>query len=83
MELFWTALATIRDVIPIAVVLFGFQYLVIRRPLPRLRNIVIGFVYVVAGLTFFLVGLQQALFPLGELMAKQLTDPSFIHGAGT
>jgi hypothetical protein len=80
-ELLWTAAATIRDVIPIAVVLFGFQYLVIRRPLPHLRNIIIGFIYVVAGLTFFLVGLQQALFPLGELMAQQLTDPAFIHGA--
>ncbi|NQV58123.1 MAG: DUF1538 domain-containing protein [Alphaproteobacteria bacterium] len=81
-DLFWTAAATIRDVIPIAVVLFGFQYLVIRRPLPHLRTIVIGFIYVVAGLTFFLVGLEQALFPLGKLMAKQLTDPAFIHGIG-
>ena len=80
--LFWTAAATLRDVTPIAVVLFGFQYLVIRHPLPHLRNIIIGFIYVVIGLTFFLVGLEQALFPLGKLMAKQLTDPAFIHGVG-
>ncbi|MDA1101594.1 MAG: DUF1538 domain-containing protein [Proteobacteria bacterium] len=82
MHLFWTAAATIRDVVPIAAILFGFQYLVIRRPLPHLRNILIGFIYVIAGLTLFLVGLEQALFPLGELMAAQLTDPSFIHGVG-
>ena len=80
--LFWTAAATIRDVIPIAAVLFGFQYLVIRRPLPHLRNIIIGFVYVIIGLTLFLVGLEQALFPLGKLMARQLTDPAFVHGVG-
>jgi Hypothetical PTS system mannose-specific, factor IIC len=80
-QLFWTLLASGRDVLPIAMVLFGFQFLVIRRPLPHLRNIIIGFVYVVLGLTFFLVGLEQALFPMGELMAKQLTDPVFIHGA--
>jgi hypothetical protein len=77
-----TFVGTITDVIPIAVVIFGFQYLVIRRPLANLRSIIIGFVYVVLGLTFFLVGLEQALFPLGKLMAQQLTDPAFIHGVG-
>jgi hypothetical protein len=81
-HLFWTALASGRDVLPIAAVLFGFQFLVIRKPLLHLRAIIIGFIYVVIGLTFFLVGLELALFPLGELMAKQLTDPAFIHGAG-
>jgi len=80
-HLFWTLLAAGRDVLPIAMVLFGFQFLVIRRPLPQPRNIIIGFIYVIIGLTFFLVGLELALFPMGELMAKQLTDPAFIHGA--
>lgn len=28
----------------------------------------------------FLVGLEQALFPLGEVMARQLTSPDFIGG---
>ena len=79
---FWTAIATCRDVRPIADDLFGFQFLVIRRPLPRLRQIIIGFVYVIVGLSFFLIGLEQALFPLGKLMAQQLTDPAFIHGVG-
>ncbi|MBT8129822.1 MAG: DUF1538 domain-containing protein, partial [Gammaproteobacteria bacterium] len=32
-------------------------------------------------ITLFLLGLEQALFPLGRLMAEQLTDPAFIHGA--
>ena len=30
------------------------------------------------GLALFLIGLQSALFPLGETMARQLTDPEFL-----
>ena len=77
-----TLLATVRDVLPIAVVILGFQLLVIRRPIPNLRRVLIGFVYVLVGLALFLEGLEQALFPLGRLMARQLTDPGFIAGAG-
>ncbi len=71
-------LATLRDVLPIAAVLFGFQVLILRRPIPRLRSVLTGFVYVLVGLALFLQGLEQALFPLGELMARQLTDPAFL-----
>ncbi|MFW5450124.1 MAG: DUF1538 domain-containing protein [Methylophagaceae bacterium] len=69
---------TLIDVIPIAAIIFGFQLLVIRKPIPHLRKVLVGFFYVLIGLTFFLQGLEQALFPLGKLMATQLTDPSFI-----
>ncbi|HKJ09282.1 MAG TPA: DUF1538 domain-containing protein [Gammaproteobacteria bacterium] len=76
-------LHTLRDVLPIAAILFGFQWFVIRQPVPNLRRVLIGFAYVVVGLALFLEGLEQALFPLGKLMAHQLTDPAFIlHGAG-
>ena len=74
-----TLLTTIRDVVPILLILFGFQLLVLRRPVPNLKRTVIGFVYVLLGLGFFLVGLEHALFPLGKLMAHQLTDPVFIQ----
>jgi Protein of unknown function (DUF1538) len=69
----WTALTTLRDVLPIAGVLFGFQFLVLRRSIPNMRRVLAGFAYVLVGLTLFLVGLQEALFPLGEAMAEQLT----------
>lgn len=72
---------TVRDVLPIAAILFGFQWLVIRKPMPNLKKVLIGFVYVLVGLALFLEGLDQALFPLGRLMAQQLTDPVFIYGA--
>jgi len=42
------------------------------------RRIIIGFVYVLLGLTLFLVGLEEALFPIGETMASQLTAATFI-----
>jgi hypothetical protein len=70
--------ATTRDVIPIVVILFGFQFFVLRRKMPNMGNVVLGLVLVLLGLTFFLQGLEQALFPLGKLMAKQLTAPEFL-----
>lgn len=78
-----TARATLFDVAPIVAVLVGFQALVIRRRPPGLRRIVIGFVYVLVGLTLFLVGLEEALFPIGRIMARQLTDPVFLGIAGS
>jgi hypothetical protein len=38
--------------------------------------------YVLLGLTLFLVGLEQALFPVGKTMAAQLTDPAILGTAG-
>jgi hypothetical protein len=74
-------LSTLFDVLPIAVILFGFQYLVIRKPIPNLSRVLFGFGYVLVGLTFFLMGLEKALFPLGKIMARQLTDPAFLAEA--
>lgn len=72
--------ATFWDVVPIAAIIFGFQLVILRKPIPNLKKIVSGFVLVLLGLGFFLEGLEMALFPLGRLMARQLTDPAFISG---
>ena len=80
-HLFVTGLSTITDVLPIAAIIFGFQLLVLRQKIPHLKQVLFGFVYVLVGLTLFLVGLEVALFPIGKLMAQQLTDPSFIQRA--
>ena len=69
------------DVLPIAAFLFVFQWLVIGKKMPNNRQILVGFVFVVVGLGLFLVGLEQTLFPLGRLMAAQLTDPNFLFEA--
>ena len=73
-----TAATTLFDVMPIVAVLLVFQVLVLRRKLPNLRRILVGFALVLAGLTLFLIGLQEALFPIGETMARQLTSPAAI-----
>ena len=69
---------TIIDVIPIASIIFGFQYFVIRKKIPNLKRVLAGFFYVIIGLALFLQGLEDALFPIGKMMAAQLTDPHFI-----
>jgi len=73
-------LATCRDVLPIIILITAFQLLVLRQPIPHLRRLVVGGVYVVIGLALFLAGLEKALFPLGRIMAAQLSDPIFIYG---
>lgn len=77
-HLLHTFYSTILDVLPIAAIIFGFQLFVIRRTIPNLKRVLVGFVYVLIGLTLFLEGLEKALFPLGRLMAAQLTDPAFL-----
>ncbi len=75
-------LATCRDVLPIIILITGFQLLVLRQPIPHLRRLIVGGIYVVTGLALFLAGLEKALFPLGKIMANQLSDPAFIYGPG-
>ncbi|TCK19031.1 uncharacterized protein DUF1538 [Thiogranum longum] len=77
-EFLQTLLDTLHDVAPIVIIIGVFQLMVIRRPVPNLGQVLIGFVYVVIGLALFLLGLERALFPLGRVMAMQLTDPAFI-----
>lgn len=80
-NLLTTLLQTVLDVTPIAVILLFFQAVVLRQNIPHLKRVLAGLVYVILGLALFLVGLNEALFPLGRIMAAQLTDPAFIAGA--
>jgi len=63
------------DVAPIVVVLVVFQAVVLRQRLPNPRRLVAGALCVLLGLTLFLIGLEEALFPIGETMARQLSAP--------
>lgn len=87
MELTLSSLAilagTALDVAPIALFLFLFQWLIIGARMPDRNRIIVGFALVIVGLGCFLVGLEEALFPLGRLMAEQLTDPALVAGAGS
>lgn len=72
---------TLRDVTPILVLIIGFQLFVLRQTIPHLGRLIVGGVYVVLGLTLFLLGLEKALFPLGKMMATQLSTPEFLYGS--
>lgn len=74
-------LGTIKDVLPIAAIIFGFQFVVLRQKPANLDEILAGFFWVLIGLSLFLLGLEWCLFPLGRLMAEQLTDPAFIRAS--
>lgn len=74
--------STIGDIAPIICTLFFFQYVVLRRPFANLERVLFGLFLTVLGLTLFLVGLEDAIFPLGDAMARQLTDPAFLYPAG-
>ncbi|EIC23142.1 DUF1538 domain-containing protein [Thiorhodovibrio sp. 970] len=69
---------TLVDVLPILAVLIGFQVLVLRRPIAHPGRVALGFLMVLLGLALFIAGLESALFPLGRLMAEQLTAPAFL-----
>jgi len=62
-------LDSVRDLLPIAVVIAFFQLVVLRQPIPNLGPLLGGTVLVVLGLTFFIRGLEMGLFPIGERMA--------------
>ena len=57
------------DVFPIIVVIAFFQLAIIQKPFPHLDQTILGIFLVVIGLFIFILGLESALFPIGEKMA--------------
>ena len=74
MVFFIEFLLVLKDLVPIIVVIFFFQFAVIRKSLPHYKNVLWGFFYVIVGLYSFILGLEMGLFPIGESMAYQLTE---------
>jgi hypothetical protein len=60
---------SLRDLVPIILVISAFQLLVLREPIANLGELVLGIGMLVLGLTLFVQGLKLGLFPLGEAMA--------------
>ncbi|HHP7233612.1 MAG TPA: DUF1538 family protein [Desulfobacterales bacterium] len=63
---------SLKDLLPIILVIAFFQALVLRQPLPNLFDVIVGGVLVVLGLMLFIQGLEMGLFPIGEAMAQAL-----------
>lgn len=71
-RLILSMLGSIRDLLPILIVILFFQFFVLKQPLPNITQLLIGVFFVILGLTFFIHGLEQGLFPIGESMAHAL-----------
>lgn len=63
-------LGSLRDLLPIILVIGFFQAFVLQQPIPGFIDIIIGTLFIVLGLTFFIYGLEMGLFPIGESMAN-------------
>ena len=61
---------SIRDLLPIILVIAFFQLVVLQQPIPNMGKLLYGTVMVVLGLTLFVRGLEMGLFPIGESMAN-------------
>jgi len=62
------------DILPIVAVIVFFQIGVIQKPFENLHEILVGIGLVILGLFIFIMGLENALFPLGERMALQFAQ---------
>lgn len=62
-------LDSLRDLLPIVLVIGFFQIAVLQQPIPNFIEILVGTLFVVVGLTLFVRGLDMGLFPIGESMA--------------
>ena len=90
---FWSHVkGSIRDLAPIILVISLFQVAVFQQAPADIGTLLAGAVAVVVGLTFFIYGLELALFPIGESLAHALAKKgsafwlvlfAFLLGFGT
>jgi hypothetical protein len=61
------------DLLPIFIVIGVFQLLILQQPFPNLFDMILGLLFVIVGMMFFVEGLNIGLFPLGESLALALS----------
>ena len=64
-----TLLESACNLIPILLIIIGFQLLVFQSVPENIWSISLGFVIVIVGVTFFLMGLEIGIFPLGNSLS--------------
>ena len=67
-----------RDLAPIVIVIAFFEFVVLQQVPDGLFGIIVGVIIVVIGLTFFIYGLELALFPIGDALAVALAQKGSI-----
>jgi hypothetical protein len=84
--------SSLRDMAPVVLVILVFHLFVLARPASELFVLVEGAAFVIIGLTFFVYGLELALFPIGDALATALAKRgsvfwlvsfAFLLGVGT
>lgn len=68
-KLLVSMVGSLRDLLPILLVVIFFEFIVLEQSLPNITRLLTGVLFVILGLTFFIHGLEQGLFPIGESMA--------------
>ncbi|MFV2060865.1 MAG: DUF1538 family protein [Gammaproteobacteria bacterium] len=58
-----------RDLLPVISVILFFQIFILKQAIPNLQQLIIGFIFVLIGLSLFIKGLKMGLFPVGEQLA--------------
>lgn len=66
--------SAVLDLLPIIIVITFFQLAILQQPFPNLGEILIGLLFVVLGLMFFIEGLEIGLFPIGENISYALAQ---------
>ena len=69
LQLFKPLIDSVRDLLPIILVVAFFQLVVLNKPIPNYPQLIIGTLSVILGLALFIRGLELALFPVGESLA--------------
>jgi len=69
-----TLLESARNLIPILLIIIGFQLLVFQSVPDNVWSISLGFVIVIIGVTFFLMGLEIGIFPLGNSLSSEFLE---------
>jgi len=65
---------TFINILPIVITIVVFQFIVLRKKLPNLFRVIVGFIFLVIGLYGFIIGIKLGLFPIGESIASSLVD---------
>lgn len=69
MNFFRPVISSVKDLLPIILVIGFFQLIVLQQPIPNIEKLLVGTGLVMLGLALFIKGLDIGLFPVGESMA--------------
>jgi len=69
-----TFIESFINLIPILIIIIGFQLFVFQSVPENVTTIIIGFFIVILGVTFFLMGLDIGIFPLGNSLSSEFLE---------